>query len=106
MELTQVVSNNLQRICREHDLSSRELAFRANMPQKTVYNMIHGASSCQLRNLEKIAKALLVSPTAHDATPAHKYTDEQASAPVGEKYAKLNMGDRDKLESIIDGMWA
>ena len=52
MELTQIVAKNLQRICKEHDLSSRELSIRADMPQKTVYTMIHGSTpaSCQPRD--------------------------------------------------------
>ena len=105
MELTKIVAGNLQRICKEHDLSSRELAARANMPQKTVYTMIHGTASCQLRNLEKLAKALLVSPTTL-VTP-HLPTNILMSRRVPrlvEKYAKLSMEDRDKLEQIIDGM--
>ena len=102
MELTMVVANNLQRLCKEHDLSSRELAARANMPQKTVYNMIQGAASCQLRNLEKLAKALLVSPTAL-VTP-HLPTNILMSRRVPrlvETYAKLPMDKRDRLEAYI-----
>ena len=105
MELTQIVAKNLQRICKEHDLSSRELAARADMPQKTVYTMIHGTASCQPRNLEKLSKTLLVSPTAL-VTP-HLPTNILMSRRVPrlvEKYAKLSMEDRDRLEQIIDGM--
>ena len=105
MELTQIVSNNLQRICREHDLSTLELSKRADMPQKTVWNMLNGEHSCRLTNLEKLAKTLLVSPTAM-VTP-HLPTNILMSrrAPrLLEKYAKLSMEDRDKLEQIIDGM--
>jgi len=105
MDLTQIVANNLQRICREHDLSSRELAARADMPQKTAYNTIKGTTSCQLPTLEKICKTLLVSPTAL-VTP-HLPTNILMSRRVPrvvEKYAKLSMDDRDRLEQIIDGM--
>ena len=105
MDLTQIVANNLQRICKEHDLSSRELAARADMPQKTAYNTIKGTTSCQLPTLEKICKTLLVSPTAM-VTP-HLPTNILMSRRVPrliEKYGKLDMGDRDKLEAIIDGM--
>jgi hypothetical protein len=75
------------------------------MPQKTVYNMIHGKASCQLRNLEKLAKTLLVSPTAL-VTP-HLPTPILMSRRVPrliESYAHLSMDDRDKLEQIIQGM--
>ena len=105
MELTQIVSNNLQRICKEHDLSSRELAARADMPQKTVYNMIQGDHACRLSNLEKLCKTLLVSPTAI-VTP-HLGTSILMSRRVPrvvDKFAKLSMADREKIESIMDGM--
>ena len=42
MTLTEIIAKNLQRVCKEHDLSSVELAARAGMPQKTVYSMMHG----------------------------------------------------------------
>lgn len=105
MELTDIVAGNLQRICKEHDLSSRELSIRADMPQKTVWNMLNGEHSCRLTNLEKLAKTLLVSPTAL-VTP-HLPTNILMSRRVPrlvDKYAKLSMEDRDKLETIIDGM--
>ena len=105
MDLTQIVANNLQRICKEHDLSSRELSIRADMPQKTVYNMIKGDHACRLSNLEKLCKTLLVSPTAI-VTP-HLGTGILMSRRVPrviDKFAKLSMSDREKIEAIMDGM--
>ena len=105
MELTQIVANNLQRICKEHDLSTLELSKRAGMPQKTVWNMINGEHSCRVANLEMLCKTLLVSPTAI-VTP-HLPTNILMSRRVPriiDKYAKLSMDGRDKLEAIIDGM--
>ena len=105
MDLTQIVANNLQRICKEHDLSSRELSIRANMPQKTVYNMVQGDHACRLSNLEKLCKTLLVSPTVM-VTP-HLGTNMLMSRRVPrviEKFSKLSMADREKMEAIIDGM--
>ena len=84
MELTQIVANNLQRICKEHDLSSRELSMRADMPQKTVWNMLNGEHSCRLTNLEKLAKTLLVSEYgASHALSTHQYTYESPGAEAG-----------------------
>ena len=105
MDLTQIVANNLQRICKEHDLSSRELSIRADMPQKTVYNMVQGDHACRLSNLEKLCKTLLVSPTVM-VTP-HLGTNMLMSRRVPrviEKFSKLSMADREKLEAIMDGM--
>ena len=105
MDLTQIVANNLQRICKEHDLSSRELSIRADMPQKTVYNMIKGDHACRLSNLEKLCKTLLVSPTAI-VTP-HLSTGILMSRRVPrviDNFAKLSMEDREKIEAVMDGM--
>ena len=103
MELSAVVANNLQRICKEHDLSSRELSIRANMPQKTVWNMINGEHACRLTNLESLCKTLLVSPTAM-VTP-HLPTNILMSRRVPrliEKFAQLSMEQRDELEAFVD----
>ena len=105
MGLTQIVANNLQRICKEHDLSTLELSKRAGMPQKTVWTTLNGEHACRLTNLEKLCKTLLVSPTAM-VTP-HLPTNMLMSRRVPriiDKYSKLGMDDRDKLEAIIDGM--
>lgn len=105
MELSAVVANNLQKICKEHDLSSRELSIRANMPQKTVWNMINGEHACRLTNLESLCKTLLVSPTAM-VTP-HLPTNILMSRRVPrliEKFAQLSMEQRDELEAFIDKM--
>jgi DNA-binding Xre family transcriptional regulator len=105
MELSDIVAGNLQRICKEHDLSTLELSKRADMPQKTVWNMLNAEHACRVSNLEKLCKTLLVSPTAM-VTP-HLPTNILMSRRVPrlvEKYAKLSMDDRDKLEQIVDGM--
>ena len=105
MELMQTVAKNLQKVCKEHDLSTNELANRSGMPQKTVYSMVNGTHNCRVDNLEAIAKALLISPTVL-VTP-HLPTSILMSRRVPrliEKYAKLAMDDRDRLEQLIDGM--
>jgi predicted transcriptional regulator len=105
MDLTQIVANNLQRICKEHDLSSRELAARADMPQKTAYNTIKGNTACTLPTLDKICKTLMVSPTAM-VTP-HLPTGVLMSRRVVrliEKHAKLSMSQREAVEDMMDKM--
>lgn len=102
MDITAVVADNLQRICKEHDLSSVDLAARAGMPQKTVYSMIHGNNNCRIDNLEKVGKALLVSPTAL-VTP-NLPTNVLMSRRVPrlmEQYAKMTMEQRDRLLEFI-----
>jgi predicted transcriptional regulator len=41
-ELINVVGANLKKIAAEHDLSSRDIASRADMPQATVYKLLEG----------------------------------------------------------------
>ena len=105
MELSQIIAHNLQRICKEHDLSSNELANRSGMPQKTIYTMIQGTHQCRIDNLDRIAKALLVSPTVL-VTP-HLPTNVLMSRRVPrmvERYAKLSMEDRDRAEAYIESL--
>lgn len=105
MELVKVVSNNLERILKEHDLSTNELANRSGLPQKTCWSIITGSHAARIDNLEKISKALLVSPTAL-VTP-HLPTNVVMSRRVPRlvaNYAKLSMEQRDQLESFMAKM--
>ena len=105
MELSAIFAKNLQRVMREHDLSSLELSKRASLPQKSVWNAANNEHSCRLSNLEAICKALLVTPSVM-LTP-HMPTSMLMSRRVPrlvEKYSKLSMDDRERLEAIIDGM--
>jgi DNA-binding Xre family transcriptional regulator len=105
VELTQIVARNLQKICKEHDLSSNDLSKRAEMPQKTVWSIMSGTHNCRIDNLEKICKTLLVSPTAI-VTP-HLPTNILMSRRIPriiEKYTKLPMEDRDRVEAFIDSL--
>lgn len=38
--LADIVSTNIERVRIEHDLSTRELAARCNMPQKTIHSVL------------------------------------------------------------------
>ena len=105
MDLVQIVAKNLDRICKEHDLSTNELANRSGIPQKTVWSLVTGSHAARIDNLEKIAKALLVSPTAL-VTP-HLPTNVLMSRRVPrlvDNYAKLSMEQRDLLEEYINKM--
>ena len=107
MTLSEVVAANITKICKEHDLSSNDLSSRADMPQKTVWSMMSGSHNCRIDNLEKLARTLLVSPTAL-VTP-HLPTNILMSRRVPrmiEKFAKLDMESRDRVEELIDSLLA
>ena len=62
--LADIVSSNFNQIRLEHDLSTRELAARANMPQKTVYSLCHGTHVPKVDTVEALCKTLFVQPQA------------------------------------------
>ena len=105
MDLVEIVSNNLKRILAEHDLSTNELANRSGIPQKTIHSMVNGTHACRLDNLDRIAKALLVSPTAlvTPHLPTNVLMSRRVPRLVG-SYAKLSMEQRDQLETVISDM--
>ena len=105
MELSEVFSLNLTRVMREHDLSSLELSKRAGMPQKSVWNAANNEHSCRLSNLEAICKALLVSPAVMltPQLPTAILMSRRVPRLI-DKYAKLSMDDRDKLEAFVDSL--
>ena len=103
--LTEIIAKNLQRVCKEHDLSSVELASRAGMPQKTVYSMMHGNNVPRLDNVEKLCKALLIAPTAlmTDHLPLGVLMSRRLPRLI-DAYAKLDMEKRDQLEIFIKNL--
>lgn len=103
--LTEIIAKNLQRVCKEHDLSSVELAARAGMPQKTVYSMMHGNNVPRLDNVEKLCRALLIAPTAlmTDHLPLGVLMSRRLPRLI-EAYAKLDMEKRDRLEIFIKNL--
>jgi DNA-binding Xre family transcriptional regulator len=105
MGLSEIFAKNLTKVMQEHDLSSLELSKRAQLPQKSVWNAANNEHSCRLSNMEAICKALLVSPavmlTPH--LPSSILMSRRVPRLI-DKYAKLSMDDRERLEAIIDGM--
>ena len=62
MKLKDVLAKNLQMIAEARGLSSRSMSMQCGMPQKTVYNMMHGKSAAQVTNIDKLAAGLNVAP--------------------------------------------
>jgi DNA-binding Xre family transcriptional regulator len=103
MDLTGTLAHNISRLLKEYDISARELAQRANMPQKTLHNMLTAKHSCKLDSLEKISKTLFISPAAM-ITP-HLPTNVLMSRRLSrfiDKYATLDAEQREKLEDFIE----
>ena len=62
--MTSIVSANLKAACVEFDISTRDLASRANSNQKSVWNILNGTHSPRLSTLEPLLQTLMVSPIA------------------------------------------
>jgi transcriptional regulator with XRE-family HTH domain len=103
MNLTEIVCNNLDKVRKEHDLSTRELGFRSGMPQKTVHNVLNMTNVPRIDTVETMCKALLISPQAV-VTP-YLPLNMLMSRRIGrfvEQYARLNMEQRDKVEQLLN----
>ena len=105
MNLTETVASNLNKLVKEHDLSTRELASRANMNQKSVWNVLTMEHSPRLATLEPMCKSLLVSPTAI-VTPGLSTSMPMSRRLVRlvERYGQMDLEQREKLEQFVDNL--
>ena len=103
MNLTETVASNLNKLVKEHDLSTRELASRANMNQKSVWNVLQMEHSPRLATLEPLCKTLLVSPTAI-VTPnlSTSMLMSRRLTSLVERYTQMDLDQRDKLEQYVE----
>lgn len=107
MSLTSTVCSNLKSATVEFDLSTRDLASRCNISQKSVWNILNGTHSPRLDTLEPICQTLMVSPAAV-VTPNIE-TGLLVSRRIPrliESYNKLSYNQREQLEQIVSDMLA
>lgn len=107
MDLTKIVAHNLKQACVEFDISTRDLATRANSNQKSVWNILNGTHSPRLATLEPILQTLMVSPAA--AVTSQIDTGLLVSRRIPRliaKYTALSFAQREQLEIIMDDMMA
>ena len=104
-ELIKVVGDNLRKIVKEHDLSSRDIATRADMPQATVYKLLEGKHNPRLDTLEQVCNALMIHPSVllMPFLPTAVLMSRRVPRLV-ENYAKLNTEQRDRVEDFIETM--
>ena len=103
MTLTEIVCNNLDKVRREHDLSTNEMANRSGLPQKTIHNLMNQVHVPRLDTVESMCKALLVSP--HAVVTPYAPMNILLSRRLGrvvEKYEKLTPDDREKVDLMMD----
>ena len=107
MSLTKTVCGNLKAATVEFDLSTRDLASRCGISQKSVWNILNGTHSPRLDTLEPICQTLMVSVAAV-VTPGIE-TGLLVSRRIPrliESYNKLSYNQRELLEQIVGDMLA
>ena len=62
MELKFILAKNLTMIAEAEGYSTRSLAMKIGMPQKTVWNLMNSRYDARIDSISKIAKGLGVSP--------------------------------------------
>ena len=106
-ELMKVVGENLQKIVKEHDLSSRDISTRADIPQATVYKLLEGKHNPRLDTLEQMCSALMIHPAVlmMPFLPTAVLMSRRVPRLI-ENYAKLNTEQRDQVEEFINSLIA
>lgn len=102
-ELSITVCRNLKRVAEHFDLSSRDIATRADMPQATVYKVLEGQHNPNVSTLAKLCDALLVDPAT--VTMARISTGTLVSRRVPRLFGKLESltpDQRQAVEGFID----
>lgn len=107
MSLTSTVCGNLKAATVEFDLSTRELASRCGISQKSVWNILNGTHSPRLDTLEPICQSLMVSPAAVVIPGIETGLLVSRRIPrLIESYNKLSYNQREQLEQIVGDMLA
>ena len=101
--LADIVCNNFNKIRLEHDLSTRELAARANMPQKTVYSLCHQTHIPRLDTVEALCKTLFIQPQAvvTESLPLNMLMSRRIGRLIN-SYKTLTPEQRDQVEALVE----
>ena len=103
MDLSNVVADNLKRVCAEFDISTRDLAQRmGEKSQKSVWNLLNNEHSPRLSTLEPLCKVLMVSPQAVVTPNIDTSLLVSRRLPrLIESYSRMTATQRDNLEDVI-----
>jgi transcriptional regulator with XRE-family HTH domain len=99
------VARNLKRICADGDISTRALAARVGIGQKSVWNLLNNQHSPTLKTLEPVCEALGVSHAAV-VTPdidMRLINTGRVTRLIGQ-FSKMTPAQRVMLEMFIDQM--
>ena len=100
--LRDIVARNIRLVMEEHDLNTREVQKRSGVPQRTVHSVINDQSAPTLTTIEKLCKALLISPVAllvQDAPMS--ILQSRRTRWLIESYAKMTPAQRQLVEDAV-----
>ena len=105
--LADIICTNINRVRLEHDLSTRELAARANMPQKTVHSVCAGSHNPNTATIEAICKTLFIQPQAvvTESLPINMLMSRRIGKLIA-RYKELTPEQRDEVEALMDAFQA
>jgi DNA-binding Xre family transcriptional regulator len=105
--LTDIVCDNINKIRLEHDLSSRELASRANMPQKTVHSVCNQTHVPRLDTVEALCKTMFIQPQAivTPSLPMNMLMSRRIGKLIN-SYKTLTPEQRDQVEALMETLSA
>ena len=103
--LTDIVCSNLNRVRIEHDLSTRELAARCNMPQKTVHSVLTAAHVPKLDTVDQMCRSMFVQPQSvvTESLPLNMLMSRRIGKLI-ERYKGLTLEQRDQLELFLESL--
>lgn len=100
--LREIVSRNLKLVMEEHDLNTREVQRRSGVPQRTVHSVINDQSAPTLTTIEKLCRALLVSPVALMVQDAPmSVLQSRRTRWLIDSYAKMTPAQRQLVEDCV-----
>ena len=101
--LAEIVSTNVNRVRIEHDLSTRELASRCNMPQKTVHSVMTLAHVPKLDTIDQLCRAMFIQPQAvvTESMPLNMLMSRRIGRLIN-SYKTLTPDQRDQVEALVE----
>ena len=103
--LADIVSTNIERVRIEHDLSTRELASRCNMPQKTVHSVLKLTHVPRLDTIDQLCRSLFIQPQAvvTESMPLNMLMSRRVGRLIN-SYKTLTPDQRDQVEALVEAL--
>ena len=103
--LADIVSTNIERVRIEHDLSTRELAARCNMPQKTIHSVLKLTHTPRIDTIDQLCRAMFIQPQAvvTQSLPLNMLMSRRVGKLI-DRYKTMTPDQRDQLEVFLESL--